>query len=299
MPLSGKRSAWIRALRLDYYPATFLILFVGISVAYSRGIVHKGAILWMVLGNVLLHCACSLINEYADFVTGADLVEYPRLKWKGATGGSKVLIHEVISPNHVLYVSLFLFFVSLGIWLMLARKTGYVLVLLAVSLGITFLYSAAFSKGGFYYVREAVLSFVAVPFIVFSVVKILSGAYTVAGVVAGVYTGMHMMNYLLYHGFIDLKADLQSGKLRVTRVLGADKTLFGSEVLLVGSFVVLAVSLYCGILPGRCALPFVLVPLAVKIGYAELKRTALLETYVLVVLLFVLSVFLLSVGFWL
>lgn len=287
----------MRALRLGYYPATFLILFVGISAANSTGSVYKEFVPWMVLGNVLLHCACSLINEYVDFVTGADLVEYPKLKWKGATGGSRVLVHEVISPNHVLYVSLFLFSVSFGIWMMLARETGYVLVLLAVSLGITFLYSAAYSKWGFYYIREVLLTFVAVPFIVFSVVKILSGVYTVAGVVAGMYTGTHMMNYLLYHGFIDLRADLQSGKQRITRVLGEDKTLFASEVLLAGSFGILGVSLYYGAVPRGCVLPFFLVPLAVKIGHAELKRRNLLETYTMVVLLFVLSVFLLSVGF--
>lgn len=287
-------------MRLQYYPTTALTLLVGISVSgYSEVDSWIGYGGLMLVGNFLLHCACSLINEYADFVTGADLVEYPVTSWK-ATGGSRVLVDQVINPRHVLAVSLFLFLGSGGMWLSLGMKSGYaVALMLAVSLSVTFLYSAAVSKGGFYYVREVLLAFGAVPLIVVSVVTIVSGRYSVTAFVAGVIVGMQMMNYLVYHGLIDLEADFRSGKLRLTRVLGLERTLLISEILIVGTFVILAVSVYVGVIPRGCLLCFGLVPLAVKIGYAEMRKVNLLQTYTEVLLLFVGSVLLLSVGFWL
>jgi len=286
-------------MRWQYYPTTFLVLLVGVSVSVYEGLDSYVVVLWMVLGNFLLHCSCSLINEYTDFVTGADLVEYPEMGWK-ATGGSRVLVDQLIEPRNVLVISLLLFFGSVCIWVVLGAKLGYVLVLmLVISLGVTFLYSAAVSKGGFFYVREILLTFGAVPLLVVAVVKILSGRYSVTALTAGLIVGMQMMNYLLYHGLIDLEADFESGKLRLTRVLGLERTLLISEVLVVGTFVGLAVLLWFKVFPRGCVLCFGLVPLAVKIVHAEMKRVNLLKVYTEMVLLFVVSALLLSVGFWL
>ncbi|MBU7026023.1 MAG: prenyltransferase [Theionarchaea archaeon] len=297
--MSGRSLAWVDAMRWQYYPTTFLVLLVGVSVSVYEGLDSYVVVLWMVLGNFLLHCSCSLINEYTDFVTGADLVEYPEMGWK-ATGGSKVLVDQLVKPRNVLVVSLLLFFGSVCIWVVLGAKLGYVLVLmLVISLGVTFLYSAAVSKGGFFYVREILLTFGAVPLLVVAVVKILSGRYSVTALTAGLIVGMQMMNYLLYHGLIDLEADFESGKLRLTRVLGLERTLLISEVLVVGTFVILAVLLWFNVFPLGCVLCFVLVPLAVKIVHAEMKKVNLLRTYTEVMLLFVVSALLLSIGFWL
>ncbi len=286
-------------MRWQYYPTTFLVLLVGVSVSVYEGLDSYVVILWMGLGNLLLHCSCSLINEYTDFVTGADLVEYPQMSWK-ATGGSKVLVDQLVKPQNVLVVSLLLFFGSVCIWVVLGAKSGYVLVLmLIISLGVTYLYSAAVSKGGFFYVREILLTFGAVPLLVVAVVKILSGRYSITGLMAGLIVGTQMMNYLLYHGLIDLEADFKSGKLRLTRVLGSERTLLISEVLIVGTFVGLAVFLWFNVFPLGCVLCFGLVPLAVKIVHAEMKKMNLLERYTEVVLLFVVSALLLSIGFWL
>lgn len=287
----------MKALRLPYYPTALLILVVGVSVAVHESRVSY-LVVWMVIGNLLLHSACSLINEYSDFMTGADLVEYPKTTWKIATGGSKVLVDHEINPQHVLYVSLSLFMLSSFIWIVLSLRTDYVVIpLVSFSLAVTFLYSAAVSKGGFYLVRELLLAFGAVPLLTISVVKILSGIYSFTALAAGLVVGMQMMNYLLYHGLLDLEADSQSGKLRITRVLGMERTVQISEALTVGTFVLLAGSLYCRIFPLGCALPFALTPLGAQVVYREKKRIDLLHNYGRVVLLFVGTSLLLSLGF--
>jgi 1,4-dihydroxy-2-naphthoate octaprenyltransferase len=291
--------AWVKALRLPYYPLTAVILLVGVSVSVYIGINHHFLIFWMVAANFFLHSACSLINEYTDFVTGADFADYPAMKWR-ATGGSKVLVDQLISPNHVLYISFLFFFISWGIWVFLAVAADYWLVLfVSTGVGITFLYAAAFSRVKFFYVREILLSFGAIPLFSVSVVKILSGVYSLAALTAGVITGMQILNYVMYHGLLDLKADAHSGKLRITRVLGEEKTVIVSEVLTGSTFFVLAASVYTQVLPYGCVLPFVAVPLAAKIMYAEIKRVAPSTVYTVVVLFCLLVTLLLSLGFWL
>ena len=289
--------AWVTVLRLPYYPLTAVILLVGISVSVYTGIHNYSLIFLMVAANFFLHTACSLINEYSDFVTGADFAEYPDMKWR-ATGGSKVLVDQLINPNHVLYISFLFFFISCSIWVFLAVVTDFRLIVVVVAAsGITFLYAAAFSRLKFYYVRELLLSLGAIPLFSVAVVKVLSGVYSLAAVTAGMVTGMQMLNYLVYHGVLDLKADEQSGKLRITRVLGK-KALFVSEMLTGGTFVVIAAGIYTGVLPHTCAISFITLPWAAKIMYAEIKTTPS-TTYTAVVLLCFLVTLFLSIGFWL
>lgn len=277
-----------------------MILLVGLSVSFHAGIQHLSVLTWMIGGNFLLHCSCSLINEYSDFITGADLVEYSKSSWKGATGGSKVLVHHLIKAKHVLYVSLFFFLLSYAIWLFLAFETDLKLIpLLSISLAVTFLYSAAFPKGGFSYSREVLLALGAVPLFVLSVVRILSGEYVFSALIAGFMVGMQTLNYLLYHSILDLEADSRSGKVRLARGLGLEKTIVLSEMLMAGTFVGLAGAVYGELFPKGCALPFVLVPFAVKVIHAEMRKVNSVENYVEIVLLFVGFSGLLSLGFFL
>lgn len=292
--------AWVKALRLAYYPTSLMALLVGLSVSFHIEIAHKAVLAWMVVGNFLLHCSCSLVNEYSDFITGADLVEYSKLSWKGATGGSKVLVHHLIKAKHVLYVSLFFFILSYGMWLFLAFETDVTLILLlSISLVVTFLYSAAYPRRGFSSIREVLLAFGAVPLFVLSVVKILSGVYVLSALAAGFIVGMQTLNYLLYHSILDLEADARSGKVRLARGLGLEGALVLSEMLMAGTFVGLAGAVYGGLFPKGCALPFVLVPFSAKVIYAEMRKVNIVENYVEIVLLFVGFNGLLSLGFFL
>ena len=256
----------------------------------------------MVLANVLLHCSCSLINEYQDFMSGADFAEYPSTSWR-ATGGSRVLIDRLLEPSHVLYGSLLLlggsYVIWIGMWVVLVFCEVVLILIVTFSIIVTFLYAAAFSKGGFFYYREGVLAFGAVPLFVLSVVRMVSGVYSGTAIAAGVLVGMQMFNYLLYHGLLDIQADLQSGKLRLTRFLGEEKTLFISEILIAGTFVIVGLSVYLEVLPLFCSITMILLPLAGMIIHAEVKKKSLVNTYTKVVILFVGMGVLLSVGFWL
>ncbi|MBU6999773.1 MAG: prenyltransferase [Theionarchaea archaeon] len=288
---------WVRAVRLQYYPTTGMILVVGISASVFTGIVFSMGIVWMVAANVLFHCACSLINEYSDFVSGADLVEYPESRWS-ATGGSSVLKEQLLQPRQVLRVSLFLFCVSWIIWVVLGYWTDHwIILVMSGALSVTYLYSAALSVGGFYYYRDVALSLGSVPLVVVSVAKVLTTAYSVTALAAGIVAGTQILIYLLYHGIVDLDADSKSGKLRLSSVLGLERTRMASRGLLflmVGTAVGLG---YTGILPHFSVSMAVILPVAVIIMRKE-KTQPLMKTYNQMVLLMGAAGGLLCAGFW-
>jgi 1,4-dihydroxy-2-naphthoate octaprenyltransferase len=288
---------WVRAVRLQYYPTTGLVLLVGISVSAFVGIVFTMGIVWIVAANVLLHCACSLINEYRDFVSGADLVDYPESGWS-ATGGSGVLREQLLPPRQVLSVSLVLGCVSWAIWLVLGYQIDYWIILfMSGALLITYLYSAAVSAAGFYYYREVALSLGSVPLVVISVVKVLTAVYSAAALAAGIIIGMQILIYLLYHGIVDLDSDSESGKLRVTMVLGRERTCMVSRGLLICMVLAVTGLAYKGILPQFSMSVAVLLPAAVLIMWKE-KRQSPMRTYNQIVLLLGAAAGLLCSGYW-
>jgi 1,4-dihydroxy-2-naphthoate octaprenyltransferase len=288
---------WVRAVRLQYYPTTGLVLLVGISVSRSVGIVFTMGIVWIVAANVLLHCACSLINEYRDFVSGADLVDYPESRWL-ATGGSNVLREQLLEPKKVLSASLVLYCVSWGIWLILGYQIdSRIILFMSGALLVTYLYSAAVSAAGFYYYREVALSLGGVPLVVISVVKVLTTVYSVTALAAGIIIGMQILVYLLYHGIVDLNSDSKSGKLRISVVLGRERTRMVSRGLLI--FMILAATglAYKGFLPRFSMSVAVLLPVAVVIMWKE-KSQSPMKTYNQIILLLGAAAVLLCSGYW-
>ncbi|MBU7014304.1 MAG: UbiA family prenyltransferase [Theionarchaea archaeon] len=288
---------WVRAIRLQYYPTTGLILLVALSVSAFEGIVFMTGIVWIVAGNVLLHCACSLINEYRDFKTGADLVEYPQSGWS-ATGGSGVLKEQLLLPRQALRVSAILFLASWAIWLVLGYKTDYwVVFLMSGALLMTYLYSAAVSVGGFYYYRDVAMSLGSVPLVVVSVVKVLTAGYSLVALATGIIMGILILIYLLYHGIVDLNADSMSGKLRISRVLGPEKTRMVAKVLFFSTVLGVTGLAYKGVLPQFSMLIVTLLPPAIVVMWNE-KRQPPMKTYNQVILLLGAAAVFLCSGFW-
>ncbi|MBU7024122.1 MAG: prenyltransferase [Theionarchaea archaeon] len=288
---------WVRAVRLQYYPTTGLVVLVGISVSSSVGIVFTMGIVWTVAANVLLHCACSLINEYRDFMSGADLVDYPESRGL-ATGGSGVLREQLLEPKKVLRVSLVLYCVSWGIWLFLGYQIdSRIIFLMSGALLVTYLYSAAVSAAGFYYYRDVALSLGSVPLVVISVVKVLTTVYSVAALAAGIIIGMQILIYLLYHGIVDLNSDSTSGKLRISVVLGRERTRMASRGLLISMILAATGLAYKGILPQFSMSVAVLLPVAAVIMWKE-KSQSPMKTYNQIILLLGAAAVLLCSGYW-
>lgn len=85
---------WIKALRAYSYPASVVPIALGTALAYRQlGTVRWSAFLIAIVGGVLLHTGCNLINDVYDYRRGVDR--------EGTFGGSGVLVAGELSVDAV------------------------------------------------------------------------------------------------------------------------------------------------------------------------------------------------------
>ncbi|AKJ95484.1 NAD(P)H dehydrogenase [Thioalkalivibrio versutus] len=95
--LAHKAGAWLQALRLQFYPMTFVAYAVGALVAAPAGGVFGNPVFWLgYLCLFLLEVATVLVNERVDF--GSDRQN----RFYGPfTGGSRVLVEGLLSAREL------------------------------------------------------------------------------------------------------------------------------------------------------------------------------------------------------
>ena len=110
---SLKAGAWLKAIRLQFYPMTLLAYATGALGAEANGYGFQPALFWLgYLWLFLLEMATVLMNEYVDFQS-----DRQNKFFSSFTGGSRVLVDRLLSFGQVkrgIGVSLGLSFVALA-----------------------------------------------------------------------------------------------------------------------------------------------------------------------------------------
>ena len=108
---------WLKAIRLQFYPMTFIAYVSGALAAESSGYGFHSSVFW--LGYVwlfFLEAATVLLNEYFDYAT-----DKKNSFFGPFTGGSRVLVDKQLTFNQIkkgVFFSLVLSFIFLGIVLL-------------------------------------------------------------------------------------------------------------------------------------------------------------------------------------
>jgi 1,4-dihydroxy-2-naphthoate polyprenyltransferase len=114
--LGHKAGAWLRGLRLQFYPMTWVAYTAGALAASADGGVFSNPLFWIgYLCLFLLEAATVLINELVDFRTDRANRFYSTF-----TGGSRVLVEGLLTPRELragVFVAL-LGFVASSVWLL-------------------------------------------------------------------------------------------------------------------------------------------------------------------------------------
>ncbi|APX95067.1 NAD(P)H dehydrogenase [Halomonas sp. 1513] len=114
--LKYKAGAWLRALRLQFYPMTWIAYAVGGLAASPGGGVFGNPVFWLgYLCLFLLEVATVLVNEVVDLRTDRANRFYSTF-----TGGSRVLVEGLLSPREVKagIIAALLGFVGSTVWLL-------------------------------------------------------------------------------------------------------------------------------------------------------------------------------------
>ncbi|MGV8893537.1 MAG: NAD(P)H-dependent oxidoreductase [Burkholderiaceae bacterium] len=275
--LLHKAGAWLKSLRLQFYPMTWIAYTTGALAAFPADGVFGNPLFWLgYLWLFLLEVATVLINEVVDFQSDRNNRFFSTF-----TGGSRVLVEELLSPREVR--------IGIAVALMaLLASSAYLLHLLSITPANT---SAVMSVLGVMIILA--LGYTAPPFklcyrglgeldvgITHSFGAILSGYVLLGGAwndtlpwLLSVPLFLAILPSITLSGIPDMEADAAAGKRtlavrlgqRGTLILASILTLLAASLSLLWQMLNLAHGVYSGI-------AYVVIPHAILLAWLLHKR---------------------------
>lgn len=139
--IRNKIFVWLKAIRLQFYPMTFIAYATGALGADMLGYAFDRRIFWIgYLWLFLLEVATVLSNDYFDFKT-----DERNKNFSPFNGGSRVLVEKELQPKQIkggIFLVLALSFMVGGILMMLTSAaftsiTALMLIMFVIALGYT------------------------------------------------------------------------------------------------------------------------------------------------------------------
>src|SRR5690606_29064644 len=138
--LGRKALSWLAALRLQFYPSTFLVYALGAAAAAGSSVFSRGAFWLGYLALFLLEAATVLVNELYDYAADRGNRRYGPFN-----GGSRVLIEGRLTRREVRRGAVLALVLAVGASLALVTTTdveaapalAFLAVLAAVAVGYT------------------------------------------------------------------------------------------------------------------------------------------------------------------
>lgn len=134
---------WTRLARIPFLTGTMIPVVLGTIIAWSRyGAFNPVYFVLAMAGAASLHMGTNIINDYFDYRSGCDAVNVESLS--PISGGSHVLLENLIRPRKAYFAALLLFAVATVIGVILSAVVGWGLFVLGV-MGVVF---------GYFYVTQ-------------------------------------------------------------------------------------------------------------------------------------------------
>ncbi len=244
--------------------ASTIPMAVGATIAFA----HQGSFSWYwflvgVLAIYLLEIGKNAINEYIDYLSGADRFVTPD-KRTPFSGGKKTIIDGKLTLKENLFIGAVTIAAGsvLGLYIVFSREFAVLWIGLA---GVFFalFYSLPPFKFAYRGLGEAVVGFTFGPLITSGTYLVQSHTISAEVVIASLPLGFIIANVLWINQYPDYEADLKSGKMNGVVRLGREKgvlvyaALFGFAYL-----VLLPLTLVSGNV--LWLTPFISFPLAVR-----------------------------------
>jgi 1,4-dihydroxy-2-naphthoate octaprenyltransferase len=291
---------WIRALRAPFFTASIIPVILGTAVAFA----HNGElnIVYFILvlsGAVSLHAGGNLLNDYFDFKSGVDVINKNPTPF---SGGSGVLVEELLTPNSILIASIISSIIGLLIGAYLALKLGLIIILLGglgVFLGI--IYTAPPFKLVYRGLGEGVVALAFGPIIVFGSYFVQTAIFSISPIVASMPIALLIAAILYINEFPDYEADRMAGKNQLVVKLGFEKAVKGYGLVMALTYLSIIFSIIFSFMPFPVILGLLTVPMA-RNAYKILRENyrnvlQLLPANALTIKVHLLTGILLSIGY--
>ena len=252
---------WARLARIPFLTGTIIPVTLGAVIAWNliKAFNPANFVLALVAA-MCLHLGTNIINDFFDFRSGCDAINTEGLS--PISGGSRVLLENLVSPRRAYFAALFLFSVAglIGVVLFVAVGWG-VLLLGAIGVVSGYFYVTQLATRG---VGELMVGLDFGPLMVLGSYYVQNQKLLLGPLVASVSVGFLITAILWINEIPDYTADKAVGKktlvVRVGRKRGAD--LYA--VIVVAAYAWTVVMVILRLMPLASLIVLVTLPLAMK-----------------------------------
>jgi len=256
-PPSGLR-IWLMAARIRTLPAAVAPVLVGTSVAIERAVFRPGAFAAALLGSILIQIGTNLANDYSDARRGADAED--------RVGPVRVTAGGLVPPRQVLIATYVTFGLAVACGLYLVVVAGIELLIVGVaSIAAGVLYTGGPKPYGYEGLGELFV------FLFFGVVAVTGSTFAQLqswpwqAFVLSVPVGLLAAAILVVNNVRDMDSDRRAGKRTLAVRLGRERGRTIYALMVYGAYIVAPLPWVLGALSPWLALPWLTLPLAVKL----------------------------------
>ncbi len=258
---------WFRLARLPFLTGTIVPVTLGVVVAWVSAKAFD-PVLFVVtlLGAMCLHLGTNIINDYFDFRSGCDQINVEGLS--PISGGSRVLLEDLIKPRIAYDVALFFFGVAGVIGIVLSIVAGWGILLLG-TVGVIsgYFYVTQFAKRG---VGELIVGLNFGPLMVLGSSYVQTRGIVADALIASVPVGLLITAILWINEIPDFAADKAVGKKTLVVRTGRKRAADLFAVIVAAAYLWVVAMVLLRMMPIGSLIVLVTFPLAIKaIGVAR------------------------------
>jgi len=242
---------WVVIMRLPFLSATIMPILVGAAVAKFMGFAVDWSWLGLtLLGGSLLHIGTNTSNDYFDYLSGTDNLNY-NYSNKGLNGGSRGIQMGLISPKGVRNLTIAVFALSVLVGIPLIQKAGMPVLWLGI---IGFLSGLFYTAPPFRFssrkgLGELLIGLNFGPLMVAGSTLVQTGQLMPEAFLAGVPLGFLIAAVVYINEFPDHDSDKATGKNTLIVVFGPEKARVGYVALVSGAFLSIVLLVLNGTFP--------------------------------------------------
>ena len=242
---------WVVIMRLPFLSATIMPILVGAAVAKFMGFAVDWSWLGLtLLGGSLLHIGTNTSNDYFDYLSGTDNLNY-NYSNKGLNGGSRGIQMGLISPKGVRNLTIAVFALSVLVGIPLIQKAGMPVLWLGI---IGFLSGRFYTAPPFRFssrkgLGELLIGLNFGPLMVAGSTLVQTGQLLPEAFLAGVPLGFLIAAVVYINEFPDHDSDKATGKNTLIVVFGPEKARVGYVALVSGAFLSIVLLVLNGTFP--------------------------------------------------
>ncbi len=255
---------WWRAARPFSFTAATVPVLLGTAIAAYQGHFSPVVLVLALAGAILLQAGTNLINDYYDYVKGADKIQ--------VLGVGGAIQRGELTPRQVFIGGLVAFGVGSAIGLYFVSVSGpFILILGIFSVLAGFFYTAGPAALAYIGLGEITVFIFMGPVIVIGAYFVQAGTAPLEVILASLPVGFLVAAILHANNLRDMESDKSIGKRTLATLLGRRRANLEYYLLVGGTYLAVVIMAVVGLAPVYTLIALLTFPVA----YALMKRVSI------------------------